>query len=193
MAHVTIPDENRRIDDPEEIRRFLNAHGLRYERWEVPARFGEAEPTDAEILEAFAPEVERIKKEGGYVTADVINVRPEIPGLDAMMEKFTKEHTHSEDEVRFIVKGRGVFHIHPQNGPVFGVETETGDLISVPMGTRHWFALCPDKTIRAIRFFQDKAGWTPQYVEAPVSEKYLPVCFGPAYVKGTLPNALGAV
>jgi 1,2-dihydroxy-3-keto-5-methylthiopentene dioxygenase len=43
--------------------------------------------------------------------------------------RFNKEHTHAEDEVRFIVKGRGLFHIHPIDHPVFAIEVEPGDLI----------------------------------------------------------------
>ena len=42
------------------------------------------------------------------------------PGRDARPSS-AKEHTHSEDEVRFTVKGGGVFHIHPQSGPVFAI------------------------------------------------------------------------
>jgi 1,2-dihydroxy-3-keto-5-methylthiopentene dioxygenase len=99
-----------------------------------------------------------------------------------MLDKFRKEHTHSEDEVRFILKGRGLFHIHPKTGPVFAIQVEAGDLINVPKGTRHWFDLCNDRTIRAIRLFQDKSGWTPHYVEGSVHEKYQPVCFGPSHI-----------
>ena len=78
---------------------------------------------------------------------------------------------------------RGVFHIHPDNGPVFAIQVESGDLINVPMGTKHWFDLCNDRTIRCIRLFQDKSGWTPHYVENSVHELYSPVCLGPGYVK----------
>jgi 1,2-dihydroxy-3-keto-5-methylthiopentene dioxygenase len=131
----------------------------------------------------YAPEIERLKKQGGYVTADVINVNPQTPNLDAMLQKFSKEHTHSEDEVRFIVEGRGVFHIHPENGsPVFGLELGQGDLINVPAGTKHWFDLCSDRRIRAIRLFLDPSGWTPMYTNSGLHEKYDPVCFGPNYV-----------
>ena len=135
-----------------------------------------------EILAAYAPEIERLKQAGGFVTADVINVTPATEGLDAMLAKFAKEHTHSEDEVRFTVKGQGVFHIHPKNGPVFGVTVESGDLINVPMGTQHWFDLCSDRTIRCIRLFQDKSGWTPHYIEGGIQEKYTPICMGPNYI-----------
>ena len=86
-----------------------------------------------------------------------------------MLAKFDKEHLHTEDEVRFTVEGSGVFHINPDNGdPVFSITVESGDLISVPNGTHHWFNLCSDKTIRCIRLFEDKSGWTPHYMEEPI-------------------------
>ncbi len=181
MALITIQDENRRIEDVEEIRAFLEPFGIWYEKWDVEGRIG-ADATNEEILEAYAPEIERLKEKGGFVTADVINVNPSVEGLDAMLDKFNKEHTHSEDEVRFTVKGGGIFHINPDNGPVFAVQVESGDLINVPEGTRHWFDLCSDKTIRCIRLFLDSSGWSPHYVDNGVHEKYTPVCWGPNYL-----------
>jgi 1,2-dihydroxy-3-keto-5-methylthiopentene dioxygenase len=74
-----------------------------------------------------------------------------------------------------------VFHIHPENGPVFAVQVESGDLINVPCGTKHWFDLCADKQIRCIRLFQDQSGWTPHYIDGGVHENYQPLCLGPAY------------
>ncbi|MEX0817940.1 MAG: hypothetical protein WD070_00055, partial [Pirellulaceae bacterium] len=68
------------------------------------------------------------------------------------------------------------------NGPVFGVTVESGDLINVPRGTRHWFNLCSDKTIRCIRLFEDASGWAPHYVDDPVHQKYASVCWGPDYL-----------
>jgi 1,2-dihydroxy-3-keto-5-methylthiopentene dioxygenase len=182
MARIRIQDENREISDSQEICEFLKPFGIWYENWDVEGRI-EADATNEEILTAYAPEIERLSKAGGFVTADVINVSPATPNLDAMLAKFAKEHTHTEDEVRFTVRGSGVFHIHPQDGPVFAIQVESGDLINVPRGTQHWFDLCEDKTIRCIRLFQDQSGWTPHYVEGSVHEKYSPVCLGPAYVK----------
>ncbi len=181
MASISIPDENRTLNDPHEIRAFLEPFGIWYEKWDVASRIGE-DATNEAILAGFAPEIERLKERGQFVTADVINVTPETPGLDEMLAKFSKEHTHSEDEVRFTVKGRGIFHIHPENGPVFGVLVESGDLINVPAGTQHWFNLCDDRSIRCIRLFQDPAGWAPHYVDNPVDEKYSAVCWGPDYL-----------
>lgn len=181
MARITIPAEKREITDVAEISAFLAPFGIWYENWPVEGRIG-AEATNEEILAAYAPEIERLKARGGFVTADVIAVNPQTPNLDAMLNKFNKEHTHSEDEVRFTVKGSGVFHVHPQEGPVFGIQVESGDLINVPRGTRHWFDLCNDRTIRCIRLFEDMSGWAPHYIENGVQGDYSPVCLGPNYV-----------
>ena len=108
----------------------------------------------------------------------MIDVGPETPGLEEMLTKFNREHWHDEDEVRFIISGRGLFHIHPQAGPIVAIEVEAGDLIRVPRGTRHWFNLCRDRRIRAVRLFQDMAGWTPHYTDSRAEEIFQPVCFG---------------
>jgi 1,2-dihydroxy-3-keto-5-methylthiopentene dioxygenase len=39
-----------------------------------------------------------------------------------------------------------------------------------------------DKTIRAIRLFQDPSGWAPHYTETGEDAKFQPLCFGPAYI-----------
>ena len=181
MARIWIQDEQRSITSVPEIESFLAPFGIWYEKWDIDGRIG-PDATNEEILTAYAPEIERLKARGGFVTADVINVTPATPGLDAMLAKFAKEHTHSEDEVRFTVKGGGVFHIHPPQGPVFAIQVEAGDLINVPVNTLHWFDLCSDKTIRCIRLFQDASGWAPHYAEQGVHEKYTPLCMGPNYV-----------
>ena len=182
MARITIPDENRQLEDVQEIRDFLKPFGIWYEKWDVEGRVGE-DATNEEILEAYDPEIQRLMEAGQYVTADVINVVPDTPGLDAMLAKFSKEHIHTEDEVRFTVRGGGIFHIHPKEGPVFAVQVESGDLINVPKDTKHWFDLCEDRTMRCIRLFEDKSGWTPHYVDDPVHEGYTHVCFGPNYMQ----------
>jgi 1,2-dihydroxy-3-keto-5-methylthiopentene dioxygenase len=181
MARVLIPDQQRTLTDTAEIKAFLEPFGIWYEHWPVEGRLP-ANATNEQILEEFASEVESLKTRGGFVTADVINVNPDVPNLDAMMAKFSKEHTHAEDEVRFTVAGKGLFHIHPPQGPVFAVEVSSGDLINVPRGTQHWFNLCEERAIRCIRLFEDPSGWTPEYMEQGVHERYEPLCFGKQYL-----------
>ena len=181
MALLKIPDEDRTLTDATAVRDFLTDYGIEYERTgAAPGLTGES--TSDEILAAWAPKIDELKQRGGYVVADVIDVKPETPNLDAMLKRFASEHWHDEDEVRLIVEGRGLFHIHPRGKPVFALEVEAGDLIRVPRGTHHWFDLCGERRIRAIRLFQDPAGWTPHYTESGVDAKFQPLCFGPSYI-----------
>ena len=179
MAVVRIPEERRSIEDAAEVQAFLASRGIDYERTDSTV-VSDGASAD-EVLAAYRTKIEELNARGGYVTADVIDVFPHTPNLDAMLNKFNSEHWHDEDEVRFIVEGRGLFHIRPTEGPVFAIEVEAGDLIRVPKGTHHWFDLCVDRRIRAIRLFQDKSGWTPHYTMSGADKNFQPVCFGPAY------------
>jgi 1,2-dihydroxy-3-keto-5-methylthiopentene dioxygenase len=181
MAILTIPKENRTIKEPSEIADYLATIGVDYEIWE-PSTAVAADAPAEDILAAYAPEIEKLKEGGGYVTADVIDVKPQTPGLDEMLAKFNREHWHDDDEVRFIIEGRGLFHLHRRNGPVVAIEVEAGDLIRVPGGFLHWFNLCADRRIRAIRLFKDPTGWTPHYSDSGVDGDFQPLCFGPSYI-----------
>ncbi len=181
MAVVRIPEENRTLTDPKSITECLASVGIDYERWE-PAHTVQAGAPPEAVLAAYTSEIEKLKARGGYVTADVIDITPETPGIEAMLARFNREHWHDEDEVRFILAGRGLFHVRPRAGAVLTIEVEPGDMICVPRGTWHWFDLCSDRRIRAIRLFQDSAGWTPNYTDSGVDGNYQPVCLGPSYI-----------
>ncbi|HEY6327974.1 MAG TPA: cupin domain-containing protein [Blastocatellia bacterium] len=181
MAVLTITTDKVTLTDPAEISSYLQGIGLEYERWEASRPVATDAPAE-EILSAYAEEIDVLKARGGYVTADVIDVKSDTPGLDAMLDKFNREHWHDDDEVRFIVRGRGIFHINPKDSAVVAIEVGAGDLIRVPKGTLHWFNLCADRNIRAIRLFRDPSGWAPLYTESGVDKGHQPLCFGPAYV-----------
>lgn len=181
MAIVTIPEQQRKIEDAAEVQTYLASIGIDFERVEPDRPLDADAPAEA-VLEAYETTINELKQRGGYVTADVLNIFPTTPGLDAMLNRFNSEHWHAEDEVRFVIEGRGVFHIHPPGQPVAAVEVEPGDVIRVPAGTHHWFDLCGDRRIRVIRLFCDPAGWAPEYTHSGVDEGFQPVCFGPAYV-----------
>lgn len=189
MAILRFPGENRTIEAEPEIRAELAALGIDYARWNLD-RVEPDSSADA-VLAAYAAEIDEMKARGGYQTADVIDVTPETPGLDTMLAKFDKEHTHSEDEVRFILAGRGVFFL-VLDGRVASVEVHPGDMLRVPRGTRHWFTLCEDRRIRAIRWFQDTTGWTPHYTGSGVDQGYQPLCFGPAYLGPRVATTISA-
>jgi 1,2-dihydroxy-3-keto-5-methylthiopentene dioxygenase len=181
MATLRVSEENRTMTEFDAVRAYLAGIGIDYERWE-PSHGVPANAPAAEVLTAYSAEIERLKAQGGYVTADIIDISPETPNLEAMLNKFNSEHWHDEDEVRFIIEGRGLFHICPRQGPVVAITVEAGDLIRVPRGTRHWFDLCRERRIRAIRLFQDPSGWTPHYTQSGVDKNYQPVCFGPSFL-----------
>ncbi|MBI4313990.1 MAG: cupin domain-containing protein [Candidatus Omnitrophica bacterium] len=188
MAIVKVPDESRTITQPAEVKTFLTQHGIQFEPWGVE-RLGDstAKLGSEEILKAYRPEIDRLKSDNGYVTADIINVTSATPNLDALLAKFDKEHRHADDEVRFTILGSGVFTIHDEkNKVVFEIQVSPGDLINVPAYTAHWFDLCKERTIQCIRLFKDPAGWSPIYTGTKVEEKYEPVCLGPASLNPTL-------
>jgi 1,2-dihydroxy-3-keto-5-methylthiopentene dioxygenase len=184
MAILRIPDDNLVLTEEVRVKERLAAIGIGYETWQPAHALRDDSPPD-EVLSAYADEIERLKRHGGYRTTDVIDVHPQTAGLDEMLARFNREHWHDEDEVRFILAGRGVFHIHPQGASVVAVEVGPGDLLRVPRGTHHWFDLCAERRIRAIRLFQDSSGWTPHYTESGTDQPYQPLCLGPAYLRAS--------
>lgn len=172
MAFLTIPDRNTVLRDPAEIRSYLNARGIIYEQWEASVPF--ADDADQEtILNAYATHLQPYMAANGYQTADVINVTPQTPNLEALRTKFLTEHTHTEDEVRFFVDGEGMFWFNLGEGEdVFCMTCQAGDLISVPANTKHWFDLGPKNFVKAIRVFIDQSGWVPHYTHSGIDAHY---------------------
>jgi 1,2-dihydroxy-3-keto-5-methylthiopentene dioxygenase len=129
------------------------------------------------VLAAYRDLVDQLVAEGGFVTVDVATVQPsDDPSwpetAKAMRGKFIDEHTHGEDdEVRFMVRGGGVFYLHIGDR-VHAVYSQTGDLLGVPQGTTHWFdtGAVPDFT--AIRFFHDKQGWVGIPTGSDISRRF---------------------
>lgn len=155
--------------DPEAIADALAPIGVRFEQW--PARALAADAGQAEVLKAFAPEVEQLKAAEGYQAVDVMRVLPDHPDREALRTKFLSEHRHSEDEVRFFVEGEGLFTLHSDD-KVFTVLCTAGDLISVPAGMRHWFDMgaAPDFTV--IRLYIDPAGWVAHYTGDVIADRF---------------------
>lgn len=169
MAEIRVHGSDIVLTDPAKIKEFTGKYGLDYELWNIDklhseeAKKIEAASEEERILEVFKDEIAQLNARGGYQSADVIALSPDTPNLDDLLAKFVREHDHSEDEVRFVVDGRGVFTIHAPDGTIFDVEVHPGDLLVVPEGTWHWFDLCEDKTIKCIRIFTSKEGWVANY------------------------------
>lgn len=172
MAILSIPDQNITLTDPVEIRTFLNARGVVFEQWETPISLSD-DADQATILAAYAHVLDPYMQANGYKVADVINVTPATPNLDTLRTKFLSEHRHTEDEVRFFVDGEGYFWFNLENGePIFNVLCQSGDLISVPQNTAHWFDMAPKYFVKAIRIFIDQSGWVPHYTESGADARF---------------------
>lgn len=178
MAIVKVPHLGRTFIMPAQIEIFLASIGIEYHRW-TPAVPLSLDAPATQILNSYATELENHKRARGFAAYDVIELTPETPGLDEMLARFRQEHWHDEDEAHLIVAGRGVCHIHPLGRPVVMVELEPGDFLSVGREIRHWFDLCSERRLRAIRFLSRSNHIA--YTQSGIEADYEPVCLGPAY------------
>ena len=147
-------------NSPQVVRDILGTYGVPYECWGLRAAQG---AKDEDVLEIYRPEVDKLKAERGYKSVDLVALKPETPQLDAILQKFNKEHHHADDEVRFTVEGEGVFEIEAEAGEFLKFTAEPGDLIVIPANRRHLFYLTDKSRIRCIRLFESPAGWEAIY------------------------------
>jgi 1,2-dihydroxy-3-keto-5-methylthiopentene dioxygenase len=116
-----------------------------------------------ELLGLVQNRFEELKRTNGYTTRDLIVIHEDIPGLADMLGKFDKVHYHTDDEVRYILAGRGYFGFVEPDGGQFLLEVSAGDYINVPANAEHWFEMRDSKRIKAVRYFIDTSGWAPVY------------------------------
>ncbi|QSP94260.1 cupin [Marinobacter salinisoli] len=154
--------------DTAEIRELLAEQGVRFEQW--PTKDLPDDASQEAILAAYHDEVESLKAECGFQTADVVSLNPDNPQKEAFRRKFLDEHTHSEDEVRFFVRGQGLFYLH-FGDQVLSLMCEKNDLISVPDGTRHWFDMGPEPRFTCIRLFSNPEGWVADFTGDDIASR----------------------
>ncbi|PLR83983.1 1,2-dihydroxy-3-keto-5-methylthiopentene dioxygenase [Bacillus sp. V33-4] len=170
MAHIVFQKTGEKLVNQEEVAAFLESQEVIYENWDInklPAHLQEKfllsdEEKDA-ILAVFKDEISDISARRGYKAHDVISLSENTPNLDQLLQNFQQEHHHTDDEVRFIVSGHGVFIIQGKDGEFFEVFLNPGDLISVPENIRHYFTLQDDRKVVAVRIFVTTEGWVPIY------------------------------
>ncbi|RLQ97104.1 1,2-dihydroxy-3-keto-5-methylthiopentene dioxygenase [Falsibacillus albus] len=170
MTVIKIQGTNEVIDNQEEVIQFLQDQDVIYEQWNIEKlpvnlheKFDLSSEEKDEILNAFDDEIKDISERRGYKAQDVISLSDLTPNLDQLLQNFNREHHHTDDEVRFIVSGHGVFVIQGKDGVFFEVHLNPGDLISVPENIRHYFTLSEDKKVVAVRIFVTQEGWVPIY------------------------------
>ncbi|KOR88931.1 cupin domain-containing protein [Paenibacillus solani] len=175
MAEIVIRNTNERITGEENVREFLNGQEVVYEHWnmeKLPTTLQEnfqlSDDDKKRILEIFDEEIRDLAARRGYKIWDVITLSESTPNIEDLLKKFEEVHTHSEDEIRAIVGGKGIFIIKGSDDVgYFNVELEPGDVISVPENTPHFFTLMENKQIIAVRLFIEENGWVATPVEDP--------------------------
>ena len=153
-----------------EIARVLDAVGVRFERWQTNKSISPGASQD-EVIEAYREDIDRLMREEGYKSVDVVSLTADHPDRAALRQKFLSEHTHAEDEVRFFVDGSGQFTLHVE-GKVYDLLCGKGDLIGVPNGTRHWFDMSESPHFVAIRLFTNPAGWIAEFTGDDIAARF---------------------
>lgn len=153
-----------------EIEASLGAAGIRFERWNADRELADDADPDT-IIDAYREDIDRLIEERGYRTFDVISMHREYPEKDAFRRKFLDEHTHGEDEVRFFVRGQGLFVIHAED-KVYAMLCEKDDLISVPANTKHWFDMGPNPEFTVIRLFNNPEGWAATFTGDDIASRF---------------------
>lgn len=157
-------------NDKIQIADMLKQAGVRYEQWKADAELHDnAEQKD--IIAAYQTDIDKLIESEGYQTVDAISLASDNPQKSELRKKFLDEHTHAEDEVRFFVKGQGLFTLHIEN-KVYEVLCQQGDLISVPANTPHWFDMGSQPNFMAIRLFNNPDGWVAHYTGDTIATQF---------------------
>lgn len=183
MSHlITWPADDpstalRHITDPAEISAALERLGCRFERRTVQPDVGPDADSDT-VLTAYRDAVDEIIAAEGFVAVDVVGMHPSgdpdpdwLAAAGAVRSKFIDEHTHSDHEVRFMVRGSTAFYLHIQD-EVHAIHATAGDLIGVSRGTTHWVDSGPVPDFAVIRFFHDPDGWTGTPTGSDISRRF---------------------
>ncbi|MFT7559696.1 MAG: 1,2-dihydroxy-3-keto-5-methylthiopentene dioxygenase [Flavobacteriales bacterium] len=158
------------VSNIEDIRRILGQLGIGYEQW----TYYDDLPRDCDestVLSRYEDEVDRLMTRQNYKRVDVLSLNSDNSDKESLREKFLPEHRHSEDEVRFFVRGGGLFALHIE-GKVYEVMCKAGDLLSIPANTAHWFDMGASPEFTVIRFFNNPDGWVAQFTDSAISERF---------------------
>ncbi|MFD2117775.1 acireductone dioxygenase [Paenibacillus yanchengensis] len=167
MAEIKIRNTGERITGEQNVRSFLDTQEVLYEHWdasklptELQNKFVLSDEEKQQVLATFDSDIRDLAARRGYQTWDIITLSDETPNLDELLKKFENVHTHTEDEVRAITAGKGIFIIKgTKDVGYFDVELEAGDVISVPEHKPHFFTLMDNRQIVAVRLFIETEGW----------------------------------
>lgn len=178
MATITIRNTGEVIEGEQHVLQFLQEQGVLYEKWDtakLPAELQNethiGDEGKEQVLTTFDEEIRSLAERRGYHNWDVIALNEQTPDLDALLKKFEQVHTHTEDEVRAITAGSGIFIIKSEEKGYFDVNLTPGDVISVPVNVPHFFTLTDEREVVAVRLFIEKEGWVAHPFHDPAFEE----------------------
>lgn len=176
MSRLTIYAENNpqkplaNYTDGEDIASELAKVKVNFERWQAKTNIADNADNET-ILAAYRQDIDRIIAVSGYQTFDIISLNENHPQKTELRQKFLAEHTHDDDEIRFFIKGKGLFSLHIDD-KVYELICEQNDLINVPAGTRHWFDMGANPNFTCIRIFDTPEGWVAKFTGSDIAEKF---------------------
>ncbi|SJM87644.1 probable 1,2-dihydroxy-3-keto-5-methylthiopentene dioxygenase [Zygosaccharomyces bailii] len=128
-------------------------------------------------------EVDSLAEQRGYKNRDIMNLNAARfdNNEQLMVEKmkvFYKEHIHEDEEIRYCMDGDGYFDIKDSVlDRWIRVRLDRYDLIIVPAGIFHRFAVTTNNYIKALRLFKDEPKWQainkPEADQNPIRKSYL--------------------
>lgn len=158
-----------------DIERELAPLGIHLNHWSINpelqpllAQDHLTEEEKQQVLTALEHHFEHLRDTAGYQSRDLIVLHPAIPNFDGLVAKFNQTHTHTEDEVRYILDGDGIFGFVYSDGTQVELTVQPQEYINVPAGTEHWFYLTSARRIKAVRYFVTTEGWTPNYTNTAI-------------------------
>lgn len=176
MSQLKIFDENNKLitatKNFTEIKSFLAEIDINIEKWDSSQL--KQDSSKEEIFNIFTDQIEEIKVKHNFKSVDLMDIKKDFAkseNFQTMRAKFLKEHTHSDDEVRYFISGSGLFTIHKAN-KIFSILCEAGDFINVPANTQHWFDMGSEPEFKCLRFFSDESGWVPNYMDDSISHNF---------------------
>ena len=87
-----------------------------------------------------------------------------------MLAKFSREHWHDEDEVRFIVEGRGLFHVHPAEARCSRSRSKRGTSSGCLAGHITGSISAPIAGSGRSVCSRITSGWTPHYTDTGIDQ-----------------------